>query len=70
MLANLDFLCYIRSINFLKMEKKKHIKVQEELERIRKANNKYCEQNNCEPSQYMLGQNNLIDEMIKFIEKL
>lgn len=52
------------------MEKKKHVKIQEELERIRKSNNKYCEQNSCEPSQYMLGQNNLIDDMIIFIEKL
>jgi len=52
------------------MEKKKHIKVQEELERIRKANDKYCEQNGCGPSDYMQGQNKLIDDMIIFIEKL
>jgi hypothetical protein len=52
------------------MEKKKHIKVQEELERIRRANDLYCQMNNCEASDYMQGQNKLIDDMIIFIEKL
>jgi hypothetical protein len=52
------------------MEKKKHIKVQDELIRIRKNNELYCQMNDCEANDYMQGQNKLIDDMIIFIEKL
>ena len=50
--------------------KKKHVQILEECERKLKANHQYCLTNDCEPSQYMLGQNEVLSDLIVFINKL
>ena len=49
---------------------KKHKKILEELKLKRRSNNRYCYINDCLPTPYMDGSNKIINEMIKFIEKL
>jgi len=50
--------------------KKKHVQIQEECKRRLKNNNEYCRINDCEPTQYMLGQNDVLSDIIVFIDKL
>lgn len=50
--------------------KKKHVQILEECERRLQANNKYCQQNNCSPSEYMCGQNEVLSDLIVFINRL
>jgi hypothetical protein len=57
----------MREINPLK---KKHIQILEEAERRLAENWKYCEQNACPPTQYMCGQNDVLSDLIVFINKL
>lgn len=40
------------------------------LENKRKANDRFCEQNDQEPTQYMLGSNNTIEETLDYIKTL
>jgi len=49
---------------------KKHELILKELKRRRNHNITYCNINSCEPTPYMYGANNVIDDMINFIEKL
>lgn len=41
-----------------------------ELKRRKKSNLIYCDINDCEPSDYMLGQNDIIEDIIEYIKKL
>lgn len=50
--------------------KKKHIQVLEECERMLRHNHEYCIKNNCDPSEYMLGENEVLENLIAFINKL
>ena len=54
--------------NILKF--KKHEKILNQLHFERQQNDRYCNLNGCVPTPYMEGKNDLIDSMIKFIEKL
>jgi hypothetical protein len=50
--------------------KKKHVQVLEEVERKLAANQKYCEQNSCDPTPYMCGQNDVLSDLVVFINRL
>jgi len=50
--------------------KKKHVQVLEEVERKLRANNQYCITNDCSPTPYMCGQNDVLSDLIVFINKL
>ncbi len=50
--------------------KKKHIQVLEECERLLKANREYCIMIGRNPSDYILGQNEILEDLITFINKL
>ena len=50
--------------------KKKHIQVLEEVERFLEANKKYCEMNNCSPTPYMCGANDVLSSLVVFINRL
>lgn len=49
---------------------KKHEEILKELKRRIKSKNQFCEMNDCEPTDYMLGATNEIEELIDFIEVL
>lgn len=49
---------------------KKHEQILTELKRRKKSNDLFCQLNDCSPTPYMDGSNNVIDEMIEYIEKL
>jgi hypothetical protein len=53
-----------------KKGKKKHEKILAEVERQLKANDRYCMVNSCEPTDYMGGSNNVLEELKIFINKL
>ena len=53
-----------------KFKPKKHIKILVEINRMKKANARYCDLNDCEPSDYMLGNEQALDELTEFIKKL
>ncbi len=50
--------------------KKKHIQVLEEIERRLQSNNQYCTTNDCSPTPYMCGQNEVLSDLVVFINKL
>ena len=49
---------------------KKHIAILVEIIRMKKANKRYCDINGCEPTDYMLGTNQALDELKEFVENL
>lgn len=54
----------------MKKKHKKHKQILLELKRKKKANEKYCDLNDCTPTPYMDGSNKIINEMIEYIKKL
>jgi len=49
---------------------KKHEKIREEINRMRKTDNYYCNINNCSPNDFMKGKTKVYTELINFINKI
>ena len=51
-------------------KKEKHVEIIDEMKRRRKSNDTFCNMNDCAPSDYMRGVNDVLDELINYSEKL
>lgn len=49
---------------------KKHQKIQEEINRMRKADDVYCDLNSCSPNEFMNGKTRVYQDLLRFIAKL
>ena len=51
-------------------KQKKHERIRDEIERMDRADNLYCDINNCAPTDFMNGKKKVYVELLKFINKL
>jgi hypothetical protein len=51
-------------------KEKKHEKILSYVKKKRLRNAKYCEQNDCTPTEYMRGSNDTMQDVIDYIERL
>lgn len=52
------------------MTKKKHEKIKAEIQRMEKADDQFCDINDCAPTDYMNGKKRVYVELLKFINDL